>query len=274
VCGADLGARRRRVLPGRGRRGQWHHPDGGFARSHAAANATRNTVTPPISCRPNGAASALSLGVSSNFVRDGQQVVQAISLYCPGGQPDPSCPETLVVAGLRDESALIGREWFQNGGRTGGGATAVMEARPASRDWQGARLTERVDPGADSCSLGIAAAVCGTGGHASFEVGRRSGQTDLGIGNLSVPWQQLRNSFPDFHFVLSRQDWLAAHGQPGPCTVSCRQTYSCGRGTQAVTYGPFTITYTLRGGTFQPSQLGGILRGAPVGVTQAGVAKR
>ena len=59
----------------------------------------------------------------------------------------------------------------------------------------------------------------------------------------------------------------------GPCVIGCRQTFTCGRGTQAISYGPFTITYTLRRATYQPSFLG-VPAGAAVAVTRVGVAKR
>jgi hypothetical protein len=268
-----------RVAAGEGR---WHHPDGGFARSHAPANATRNTVTPPISCRPNGAASALSLGVSSNFVRDGQQVVQAISLYCPAGGPDPSCPETLVVAGLLDQTGLVDAQWFARGGRTGGGAVAVMEARPAGRSWRGARLTEQLGLAANSCNITGAERLCTSGGHAEFVVGPEGNEILLPVGNVRVPWApggQAENSFPDSHFVLDDPSRTGAPAgvsvlsAAGPCIIACRQTFSCGRGSQAISYGPFTITYTLRRARFQPSFLG-VPAGAAVAVTRVGVAKR
>ncbi|MGH7986690.1 MAG: hypothetical protein ACREQX_10460 [Candidatus Binataceae bacterium] len=48
-------------------------------------------MTPPITCRPNGAASAISVA-TANFVNPGQRVVQAVSLYCPASQvAPPSC---------------------------------------------------------------------------------------------------------------------------------------------------------------------------------------
>jgi hypothetical protein len=45
-------------------------------------------TSPLISCRPNGAASAVSVA-TANFVNPGQRVVQAVSLYCPANQVAP-----------------------------------------------------------------------------------------------------------------------------------------------------------------------------------------
>jgi hypothetical protein len=263
--------------------GRWHHPDDGFANSHAPRNATSNVITPAISCRPNGAVSAISLGVSKNFVRQNQPVVQAISLYCPGGQPDPSCPETLAVAGVLDQSALVERQWIARGGRTGGGAVAVMEARPAGRSWRGARLTEQLSLATNSCNIANANRLCTSGNHPDFVVGPDGNEIVLPIGDISVPWAvqgaQAQNSFPDSHFIL---DDPSGAGQPagisllsvaGPCVIACRQTFTCGRGTQQISYGPFTITYTLRRGTFQPSLMG-FGTGPAVAVTRVSVAKR
>ena len=53
--------------------------------------------------------------------------------HSPASQPDPSCPEALVVAGISDQRRLLDEQWFGRGGRTSGGIVAVMEARPASR---------------------------------------------------------------------------------------------------------------------------------------------
>ncbi len=267
--------------------GNWLHPEGGLGRGTVPPNATRNTTTAPITCRPNGAAAAFSLGVSSNFVRQGQRVVQAVSLYCPASQPDPSCPETLVVAGRLDQRALIDGQWFARGGRTGGGIVSVMEARPAARSWRGARLTESLSLGANSCNLANAGQLCGTGNRAEFTVGPQGTEILLPIGNVTVPWAsqgaQAQNSFPDSHFILdarlgqSRPAGVSVLGTgAGPCVVSCRQTFTCGRGAQQVSYGPFTITYTLLRDSYQPV-LPGIVpipTGPPVAVTRVSVAKQ
>ncbi len=214
-------------------------------------------------------------------------MVQAVSLYCPAGQPDPSCPETLAVAGTLDQRALIDGQWFARGGRTGGGIVAVMEARPASRSWRGARLTESLSLGANSCNLANAGQLCGTGNRAEFLVGAQGSEILLPIGNVAVPWNlqggQAQNSFPDSHFILdaasgqSRPAGVSALGNgAGPCTVSCRQTFTCGRGTQQVSYGPFTITYTLRRDSYQPVLPGvvPIPTGPAVAVTRVSVAKQ
>src|SRR6185312_5850016 len=53
--------------------------------SGAPYNFVRGVIsdtTSPISCRPNGAASAISVA-AADFVNPGQRVVQAVSLYCP-----------------------------------------------------------------------------------------------------------------------------------------------------------------------------------------------
>ena len=102
-----------------------------------------------------------------------------------------------------------------------------------------------------------------------------------------MPWNlqgvQAQNSFPDSHFILdsglgqSRPAGVSALGNgAGPCTVSCRQTFTCGRGTQQVSYGPFTITYTLRRDSYQPLYPGliRIPTGPAVDVTRVSVAKQ
>ncbi len=260
--------------------GDWLHPEGSLDRGYVPPNVTRNTTTAPITCRPNGAVSAFSLGVSSNFARQDQRVVQAISLYCPASQPDPSCPEALVVAGISDQRRLLDEQWFGRGGRTGGGIVAVMEARPASRSWQGARISETLALGVNSCGIRNAQNLCTTGHAPEFVVGTPPGPRTLAIG-LTVPWSPpaatARNSFPDFHFVADgagRPAGVSLLGTgTGPCLVSCRQSYACGRGAQQVTYGPFAITYTFTRDRFQPVAFG-ILRGPAVDVTRANVTKR
>jgi hypothetical protein len=168
-----------------------------------------------------------------------------------------ACPERLAVRAIADQRAVIEREWFAEGGRTVGGFVATMEALPRNRVWTGARLVERltVDPVASNCPLPHPENICGTGGHATFVVGARANGVRLPFGTV-VPWVIPRgarraNSFPDAHFVLDSRDGrpggvdlLAVLGaEGGACTVVCHQTYSCGTGAEAVTYGPFTITY-------------------------------
>jgi hypothetical protein len=260
--------------------GDWLHPEGGLGRGYVPPNVTRNTTTAPITCRPNGAVSAFSLGVATSFVRPQQRVVQAVSLYCPGTAPDPSCPDTLAVVSTADQRPLIDAQWFARGGRTGGGIVAVMEARPANRSWQGARISETLSLDVNSCNIRNAQNLCTTGNAPDFVVGVPAGTRDLPIG-VRVTWSPqgapAQNSFPDFHFVADgagRPAGVSLLGTgTGPCVVSCRQSYTCGRGTQQVSYGPFAITYTFTRDRFQPSGFG-ILRGPAVDVTRASVTKR
>jgi hypothetical protein len=54
-----------------------------------------------ITCRPNGAATAVSLGLSENILRRGQPVAQAVSLYCPGDAPPGQCRDQVEVMDFR-----------------------------------------------------------------------------------------------------------------------------------------------------------------------------
>jgi len=62
----------------------WRHSGGGLRSGPVPGNVTRNVIGAPISCRPNGNARAFSVA-ESDFVRRGQRVIQAMSLYCPDG---------------------------------------------------------------------------------------------------------------------------------------------------------------------------------------------
>jgi hypothetical protein len=62
-----------------------HHPQGGFSSDTLIPRWSSTFITPLISCRPRGwGATAVSLGIS-DFVSS--RVLQAVSLYCPTGQP-------------------------------------------------------------------------------------------------------------------------------------------------------------------------------------------
>jgi hypothetical protein len=86
------------------------HPEGGLGRASGTGSKglsrSRIETTPTISCRPDGAATAFSLAVA-DFVRPGQRVVQAVSLYCP--RTGPPSVDTLIQAMdqcLREQSGL------------------------------------------------------------------------------------------------------------------------------------------------------------------------
>jgi hypothetical protein len=269
--------------------GEWHHPEGGLARGTRPGNIVRTSMTPAISCRPNGGAAAFSLGVSANFVDRNQRVVQAISLYCPAAQQQAAqCPDRLVVAAVDDQRAVIERDWLARGGLTGGGAVSTMRAEPA-RNWNGTQVQENVqlEPGSNRCNLPNAAALCSTGGMRRFAIGAQGQNNAIRLpgSNLTVMWTvapaDQQSSFPDSHFVLD-----AAGGRPiprdllgqnqGPCTITCIQTYSCGAAPRAVTYGPFRITYTFTHENFVPTIQGlvPLPSGMPRTVTRVQVMKQ
>lgn len=241
--------------------GQWHHPEGGLARGTRPGNIVRTSMTPAISCRPNGGVGAFSLGVSANFVDRGQRVVQAISLYCPATlQQAPQCPDRLVVANVAEQSRIVDRDWFGRGGLTGGGIVSTMQAEPANRNWSGTQVREtlRLDPASNRCNLPNAAALCGTGGMNVFRIGAGGPSNTITLpgSNLDVPWNvtqaQLQSSFADSHFVFdaaggrpAARDMLAGTAEGAACSVVCIQTYSCGTPQRQVTYGPFRITYVF-----------------------------
>ncbi|MBL8675080.1 MAG: hypothetical protein JNL07_09350 [Rhodospirillales bacterium] len=271
--------------------GRWHHPEGGFGRTRLPANVVEEGLA-TIACRATGGVSAISVAVADTFVLPRQRVVQALSLYCPDAGGDPSCPDSLVVSGATAHDDIVDRQWFARGGRTGGGLVSTMEARPAARNWSGARIVEtvRLDAASNTCAIPNAAALCGTGGHRNFTVGGQGNSIRLPIGNIEMPWNvpaggQARNSFPDSHFVFdvgpgnqpAGRDALGAlPGVTGPCTVACVQTYACGAGAQQVTYGPFRITYTFRRDTFQPT-LPGLIplpTGGRTDITRVDAVKR
>jgi hypothetical protein len=252
----------------------WHHPEGSISLDTIIQSWRSTFVTSTISCARRGwAATAFSLGVS-DFVSS--RVVQAVSLYCPRALPqrqtNPNCPTNLTVAQVTNDSAAVQQQWFQpsltsGGGRTAGGSVATMQAQPMSQNFNGTRITETValDPTVAQCPVPNAALLCGNGTGLSFTLGDT--RTQIGLPNgLAVPWNppggQHQNSFADLHFVFDSranpQDLLTQlpHPPAGGCRVTCTQTYSCGTGASATTYGPFQIVYTLVHGTWRSTILG------------------
>jgi hypothetical protein len=61
----------------------WRHPTGELTMGPGGV------VSDLISCRPNGGATAVSLGISRHFERRGERVLQAVSLYCPVTRQSP-----------------------------------------------------------------------------------------------------------------------------------------------------------------------------------------
>lgn len=137
--------------------GVWHHPEGGFSNSHAHL-AVRASITPVISCRPNGGVSAVSLGIADNFVNLGQRVVQSVSLYCPATPgPAPPCPpgaSTVSAGGSSDTPEMIAPNRS--------GAAGLFVCKPPGSTWV---LVPTVGPGArfDGSSSGKIL-VTGSGG--------------------------------------------------------------------------------------------------------------
>lgn len=206
--------------------------------------------------------------------------------------PPAACPAALALRGVADQTRVVEREWFAEGGRTGGGIVATMEALPASRSWSGVRVVEHLDldRAASDCPLPRPEAICGNGGAATFVVGARGNGVRLPIG-VAVPWPiphgtRPDNVFPDAHFVLDSRDGrpggvdlLAALGDGAParaCTVVCRQTYTCGAGAAARRYGPFTVTYRFRHEDYDPRLADGRRNpwSRPVPLTRVEAAKR
>ncbi len=242
-----------------------HHPEGGFGRTTTPPGVTEGPVTPDINCRPNGGATALATAEGDWPFRRGHRVAQVLALLCPGTRPapDPNCPPQLALAGVADQAGAMEAQWFTRGGRTGGAALATMEARPADRDWRGRRIHEQVRTITNTCNLRDS--LCGVGRGRDFVIGQQGGNVDipnfrLGFPLRLAPGVRANNIFVDTHLVLDSAgadqpagvSILGQLGLPGPCVVQCRQVYTCGAGAQQVTYPPFTITYTLRRGTFQP----------------------
>jgi hypothetical protein len=69
--------------------------------SYTPPNATASIVG-PVSCAPNGAASAVSTA-TADFVNPGQRVVQAVSFYCPA-KPVPHSPLCKIGGSLSDNA--------------------------------------------------------------------------------------------------------------------------------------------------------------------------
>jgi hypothetical protein len=263
--------------------GSRHHPEGGIEREYVPPNVTDNRLTGDISCKPNGGATAISVGIANNFVRLGQRVLQAVSLYCPATRPNTQCPENLIVSRMTDQYGLVRDQWFSRGNRTGGGAVCAMQALPESENWRGRQVRETVRLLSQTCGLNNIDAqnVCGTGrpdprtgGPRIFTLGTSGTTIEVPMPNNTIlwaPWTPSQNSFPDSHFVFAQGDMLGGRGRPqGSCTVICQQTYACGTPPQDVTYGPFTITYTFTRDTYQPV-LPGVIpipTGAQVSVTR------
>jgi hypothetical protein len=237
-----------------GQRSRWHQPEGALRVDRLdGLQRGRAVLSPVVSCRAahGFGATAISVGVA-DFVNS--RVVQAVSLYCPAGQPGPRCPDTIVIVSREDQYYLVRNRWFPEGGRTGGGAMVEMRAFPESENWERTQVTETVRLRGQTCNLNNAPAICGTGGHRVFDVGT---DRDFAL-NRFLQWRwdhprggQHRNSFPDLHFVCDNgpggapAQWnLLDHVQGGranTCTITCEQTYSCGRRT----YGPFEIVYAF-----------------------------
>jgi hypothetical protein len=86
----------------------WHHPEGGFQVEFAPEGAkglrrTPDNISPFISCRTRGfGATAVSVG-EADFVRRGQRVVQAVSLFCPDGtRPATAGPDAETLLNTMD----------------------------------------------------------------------------------------------------------------------------------------------------------------------------
>ncbi len=242
----------------------WHHPEGGLRIGNLPGNFVETEITNRIGCRPFGGANAISTGVA-NFVLPGKRVVQALSMYCPNtnpARPNPQCPQNLIVAQVMDQTDSFTPQWYSRGGLTAGGLVSVMQAGPAARNWTNTRVTEQVAlvPGSNVCNLPNIANICGTGGLPNFTVGLAGNPlaVRLPVANTTIEVAlganvQLQNSFVDSHVVFSMGDVLATVPGNPACSIACTQTYTCGNGAQAVTYGPFRITYSFTHTTFQPT---------------------
>ena len=135
----------------------------------------------------------------------------------------------------------------------------VMQAGPTTTNWSGTRIHETVKFGANTCliKLADAARVCENGHMPDFIFGlpNRSISYTVPVANIRVALLvdssvDLNNSFFDAHFAFNSGDMLGTVG--GSCTIDCTQNYTCGTGPRAVSYGPFTITYSFVHGTYQP----------------------
>jgi hypothetical protein len=159
-----------------------------------------------------------------------------------------SCPSGIHVAAAHQMSL---QNW--PGCVTGVGAAIGMKVDPDTTDWAGTQITETVTPAGGTCDFGpltigggipLAEAWCT--GNAAFTVGSTPGDPpDFHLGAA-------RNGFVDFHQGLScdipfsvLHDPRVPSSAAGTCTVVCGQTYSC----EGTPIGTFTITYTLRAGT-------------------------
>jgi len=253
----------------------WHHPEGGLGLGGISGNWSRwgyippnvvsNVDTPMISCANGLGTTALSVGEADFVV---SRVVQAVSMYCPRGQPGPRCPDNLIVLGTDDQYPRFQSEWFPHGGRTGGGAVIEMATLPGSANWNGTQIVENVQLQNSTCNInGLNPQnVCGMGQRLNFQVGA---SVSLQLNNfMRFDWPlgggQANNGFPDFHFVSDNRNGTSAGvnmlNGAAPCSIVCAQNYTCGNRT----YGPFTITFIFSSDSFQ----------RPNDVTRVTVTKR
>jgi hypothetical protein len=187
--------------------------------------AITSEMTPPITCRPNGAASAISVA-TANFVNPGQRVVQAVSLYCPA---KPVVTQTCqvqvgfefigmrtlvgVVNGMHAVVILSG-PGFQTVGYEGNPSGSFpnwgtlttrvrnMQVRPLGRDAQ----TETAGQAAQSCS----------------EVGQQLSQLENRVNGVGLPYNptpELTNNAVNsnsFAFWAVTQLGFTSPGAPNP----------------------------------------------------------
>ncbi len=200
----------------------------------------------------------------------------------PKPTPNPACPQSLIVAQVYNQYNAFAPQWYQRGGRTAGGLISIMTALPATSAWTGTQVTETLSlaPGSNTCNIPNLANVCGNGGLPTFTIGLPGSSVSVGIpvANVTLPLNlgstvYLPNSFIDSHLLFAQGDLLA--GVSGlNCSITCRQTYTCGTGPGAVPYGPFDITYSFVHTTFRPTWFGsGVPSGSAITVTRVNATK-
>jgi hypothetical protein len=96
---------------GRSSASNWRHWGPGLTQVEGVGTAVADEQTPDISCLPDGTISAISTA-ESDFLRRGQRIVQAISLYCAKGRKSETGTAEVeaIIRGLdqclREESGI------------------------------------------------------------------------------------------------------------------------------------------------------------------------
>jgi hypothetical protein len=147
-----------------------------------------------------------------------------------------ACPDSVTLANTTQIPLLLGFPSL----KTGIGIVVALQVNPpknpVGKYWDWTPITESFTKPSSSCPTIVPACVPGP----AFVVSE--GGKEYGI-----TFPATSNVFYDRHFLRISESVLSSPGAPSSCTVTCHQTYSCGKKK----IGAFTIKKNLEVGTIQ-----------------------